>query len=291
MAISFDAAMTVREHAVVMNTAPAARAADEPPELLLGPIHPPHVPRRVDRGPVWKTMGYTLDISSRFLAGSLLGKGTVALADELIDSYWRRILHAGNVSLRATGRHHFVRGQPYVVMSNHGSLLDIPSLMGAVPGSLRMVMKEELTKVPVWGQALVASGFVPIDRKNREKAIAQLGKAKEMLGKGVSIWISPEGTRARDGMLAPFKKGGFHLAMDLGVPIIPAWIDGAQDIIPPDQFICRYDGVVTVRFGAPIATVGHSKDNMGALMAQVRAAILELSGRAQEVDATRSRAA
>lgn len=269
--------MTLGEHARHMNDS----------ELLLGPIRPPRIPRQIDRGPVWKTMGYTLDISSRFLAQSIVGKGSVAAADTLIDGYWRRIFQSGNVSLRASGRHHFVRGQPYVVMSNHGSLLDIPSMMGAVPGSLRMVTKEELTKVPVWGQALIASGFVPVDRKNRDKAIAQLEKAKEMLSKGVNIWISPEGTRARDGMLAPFKKGGFHVAMGLNVPIIPAWIDGAQDVIPPDQFVCRYDGTVTVRFGAPVATMGHSKDNMEALMAQVRSAILELSGRGDQVDATR----
>lgn len=257
-------------------------------ETLLEPVRPPRVPRQVDRMPVWKTMGYTLDISSRFLASALVGKGSVARADELLDSYWRRILSSGNVTLRATGRHHFVHGQPYVVMSNHGSLLDIPAMMGAVPGSVRMVTKEELTKVPVWGQALIASGFVAIDRKNRDKAIHQLEKAKVMLNKGVNIWISPEGTRARDGMLKEFKKGGFHVAMDIGVPIIPAWIEGAQDIIPPDQFVCRYDGTVTVHFGAPVATVGAQRD---AVMAQVRASILALSGRPHEVDATRKQQA
>jgi 1-acyl-sn-glycerol-3-phosphate acyltransferase len=167
-------------------------------------------------------------------------------------------------------------------MSNHGSLIDIPALMGTVPGSLRMVMKEELTKVPVWGQALVASGFVPVDRKNRDKAIAQLEKAKQMLSKGVSVWVSPEGTRSRDGKLAPFKKGGFHVAKDLGVPIIPAWIEGASDVLPPDSFVVRYDGTCTVSFGAPIATVGKTVDS---LMTDVRAQILALSGKADEVDA------
>ena len=253
-------------------------------ELIHGPVRPPTVPPRQDRLPIYKIMGYTLDISSRFLVKCAVGKGTVAAADELIDGYWRRILSSGNASLRASGRHHFVRGQPTVVMSNHQSLLDIPAMMGAVPGSVRMVTKEELTKVPVWGQALIASGFPPIDRKNREKAIKQLDRAKEMLSKGVNIWISPEGTRARDGKLGAFKKGGFHVAKDLGVPIIPAWIEGAADVIPPDQFVVRYDGNVLVKFGAPIATVG--KD-IGELMEETRAAILELSGRPAEVDGER----
>lgn len=256
-------------------------------EVILPATRPPSVPRRTDRLPVWKTMLYTLDISARFLGRALVGTDSVEAGDRLLDGYWRRIFQSGNTSLRVSGRHHFQPGKAYVVMSNHGSLLDIPCMMGAVPGSLRMVMKQELTKVPVWGQALVASGFVPIDRKNREKAIGQLEKAKEMLAKGVSIWISPEGTRARDGLLAPFKKGGFHVALDLGVPIIPAWIDGAQDVIPPDQFVVRHDGVCTVRFGAPIATHGRTKEDLESLMDEVRSAILGLSGKAEEVDAVK----
>ena len=239
---------------------------------------------QTSRSPVWKTMLYTLDISARFLAASLWGRGSDVLADRLIDGYWRRIFRSGNARLTATGREHFVPGQAYVVMSNHASILDIPALMGAIPGSMRMVMKEELKRVPLWGQALVASGFIPVDRKNRAKAIAQLDKAKQNLKKGVSVWVSPEGTRARDGKLAPFKKGGFHVALGLGVPIIPAWIEGTQDIVPPDQFGVRLGGDAQVRFGAPIATEGLGRDDIDGLIARVRAEILALSGRAAEVD-------
>ena len=91
--------------------------------------------------------------------------------------------------------------------------------------------------------------------------------------------------RARDGKLAPFKKGGFHVALDLGVPIIPAWIDGADRVLPPDQFRVVYDGTTTVTFGPPIATVGKDVDT---LMTEVRAAILALSGRADDVDGERA---
>lgn len=260
-------------------------------EVILERERPPSVPRRADRMPVWKTMQYTLDISSRFLLRLLVGKGTVAAADRLIDGYWRRIFRSGNATLQVAGRGHFLPGQAYVIMTNHSSLLDIPALMGAVPGSMRMVMKEELSRVPIWGQALVASGFVAIDRKNRDKAIGQLEKAKRMLAKGVSIWISPEGTRSRTGLLAPFKKGGFHVATQLGIPIIPAWIEGAREMIAPDQFRVIYDGTCTVRFGAPIATEGVAPEQLPQLMAEVRRAILGLSGRADEVDAEAPRRA
>lgn len=164
------------------STENAPVAADR--ELLLPRARPRGAPFWT-RMPVFKTVFYTLDISTRFLLNLVVGKGTVACADRLIDGYWRRILQSGNADLWVEGRSFFVPGQPFIVMSNHGSLLDIPALMGAVPTSLRMVLKQELTWLPVWGQALVASGFIPINRKNRAQAIAQLQKAKVIDRKSV----------------------------------------------------------------------------------------------------------
>lgn len=253
-------------------------------EVLLAHVRPVGA-RTESRMPVYRGVGYTLDISARFLALCAVGKGTIAAADRLIDGYWRRILTSANTRLTASGRGNFEHGKPYVFMSNHGSLADIPALMGAVPGSMRMVTKEELTKLPIWGPALVASGFIAIDRKNRKKAIAQLDKAKRIIEQGVCVWVSPEGSRSRDGLLHPFKKGGFHIAIDMGVPIIPTWIEGAADILPADRFVVRYGGDVQVRFGAPMQTKGISKDGLEELMATVRQQILALSGRASEVDA------
>src|SRR5262249_53769020 len=120
--------------------------------------------------------------------------------------------------------------------------------------------------------------FVPVQRGAKEKAIEQLSKAEGLLSKGVHIWISPEGTRSRDGGLQPFKKGGFHLARSFGSPIVPAWIEGAATIVPPDKLTAAYDGTVTVRFGKSIETTGADID---ALAIEVRQAMLALAGRGQ----------
>ena len=260
-------------------------------EILFAPEQPSH--HAPSRAPVWKTMGYTLKISAQFLLSAFAGKGSVQRADDLIAWYWKRIFISGNATLIAEGRDQIPRGQTYVYMSNHSSLLDIPILFGAVPGSLRMVSKQELTRIPVWGQAIIASGFIPVDRKNLKKAIEQLETAKVQLAKGVNVWLSPEGTRTRTGRLAPFKKGGFHTALSLAVPIVPVWIEGAQTVLAPDQFLVNYDKTITVRFGKPIPTAGLTKDDLPKLMAQVRTSMVELSGRPddQAVPETRARAA
>ena len=248
-------------------------------ELLLDHHRPVRAHPPVNQLPVWRTIGYTLDISARFLASAAVGNGTVARADELIDGYWRRIMMSGNARLLAEGREHF-DGRPMVVMSNHTSLLDIPALMGAIPGSMRMVVKQELTKLPIWGPALIGSGFVAVERGSKEKAIQQLDAAKTTFDKGVHIWIAPEGTRTRDGSLGPFKKGGFHLAKKLGAPIVPAWIEGAAQIVPPDRFDVVYDGTVKVKFGPPVEA--RADEDVDALSARVRAAMLQLGGRREE---------
>jgi 1-acyl-sn-glycerol-3-phosphate acyltransferase len=257
--------------------------------LLLDHAHPPEH-RRADRRPALQAVLSTLDISVRFLAAAAVGRGTIATAEKLIAGYWPRVLGAGNARLSVQGREHFPPGQACVVMSNHASLLDIPALMGAVPGPVRMVTKQELTRVPIWGQALVASGFIALDRRDRARAIAQLEKAKAVLRQGVHVWIAPEGTRTRTGVLGAFKKGGFHVALDLGVPIIPTWIEGTRDIIAPDSFVVRYDGDVEVRFGPPIPTAGLTKDDLEGLMEQVRLAMVALSSSTTATDAATSAA-
>lgn len=234
---------------------------------------PPRSPSVV---PIWLTAAYTLKISVHFLSLGLLGKDSVELGDELLRWWGRKILAAGNVGLEVRGQEHIAPGTPYVVMSNHRSLLDIPALYMAVPSSLRMVLKEELTRIPIWGRALVASGFVPVDRGNITKARAQLDEAKKSLQRGTCIWIAPEGTRSRDGELGPFKKGGFHLARQLGIPIVPTWITGSEEIVPVDSFAVRYNKNMSIRFGAPIPTEGCEKENVQGLVERVREAMLAL---------------
>ena len=251
-------------------------------ELVFGRVRPTVPGVHVSSKPVWLTVGYTLSISSRFLLKHALGNGTIAAADALIDWYWRKIIASGNAELWAEGRKH-IPSTAVVVMTNHASLLDIPALMGTFPHSLRMVSKEEITNLPIWGQALKASGFVPVNRKNRTQAIAQLEVAKAQLRRGVSVWISPEGTRSRSAKLMPFKKGGFHIAVALGVPVVPGFIEGSETVLPPDTFKVRQDGRMTVRYGAPIPTAHVVKngevdaDGFAQLMVDVRTAVLALS--------------
>lgn len=111
---------------------------------------------------------------------------------------------------------------------------------------------------------------MPVDRKNLERAKQQLEEAKSRLKEGLSFWIFPEGTRSRTLELLPFKKGGFHVAMALGVPIVPVWIEGAGKVLLSDTLKVTPNLNIRVHFGHPIETSGK---NLTDLMTEVRQAI------------------
>jgi 1-acyl-sn-glycerol-3-phosphate acyltransferase len=146
---------------------------------------------------------------------------------------------------------------PYVFMSNHQSLFDVLAVVAALPEfQLRWVAKKELTRVPVFGWALRHSDHIIIDRSNHVQAMMSLRAAVEKMRRGLSVIIFPEGTRGPgDGTLLPFKKGGFVLAQEAGIPIVPIVVRGSADVLAR----CGWEihgGDIDVLVGEPIAVAG-----------------------------------
>lgn len=198
---------------------------------------------------------------------------TRSMSDKHIRLFAERLLHASHTRLEIFGTENINPNQSYVYMSNHESVMDIPVMLWAVPQSLRMVAKQVLFKVPFFGSAMARAGFIPIDRKNLAVAKTQLKQAKSRLEEGVSVWLAPEGTRSLSETLLPFKKGGFHVAVGLGVPIVPVRIKGAGNVMPPDSVRVNPNQIVRVFFGKPIETKQLQIGDLTFLMQNVREAI------------------
>ncbi len=214
-----------------------------------------------------------IGVSSRYLVEALKDNADIKTTDKYIDIFWRMHFSTTSTKLYATGLS-YLNDETCIFMSNHESWMDIPAIFGAVPHSLRMVSKAGIMKIPVFGHAMVKAGFIAIDRKNREKAIKQLDGAKDHLADGISIWIAPEGTRSRDGSIAPFKKGGFHIAKDLKKPIVPVFIEGAAKVMPPDSIWIRPNQSITVHFLKPLSSELVESLSIAQLVDQVRQAIV-----------------
>ncbi|MEM9492294.1 MAG: lysophospholipid acyltransferase family protein [Myxococcota bacterium] len=185
------------------------------------------------------------------------------VADRRLAEFARRVVRNARIDIQVEGRERVPGDHSFVYMSNHQSHMDIPVLYSVVPArSLRMVGKKELFRVPLWGRAMRVAGFVEIDRQNRSKAIASLDQAVGQVRDGTSIWIAPEGSRSRTGQLGRLKKGGFHLARDAGVPIVPVALSGTLAILPPGTTSTKSGCAVKVVFGDPIPVEGRTVDDL-----------------------------
>jgi 1-acyl-sn-glycerol-3-phosphate acyltransferase len=164
-------------------------------------------------------------------------------------------------------------GQPHVFMNNHQSVVDIGALVTTIPVDFGFIAKKELGWIPFFGWALALSVGIMIDRGNNERAVASLVKAAEKVRAGTNVIIFPEGTRSPTGELRAFKSGGFHLAIQAQVPVLPITISGSQHITPKGSLRVER-GTVKIVYGKPISTTGMAAEDRLALKEQVRQAIL-----------------
>jgi 1-acyl-sn-glycerol-3-phosphate acyltransferase len=171
-------------------------------------------------------------------------------------------------------------GTPTILMCNHSSAYDIPLAFKAFPQhSIRMLAKKELSRIPLMGKAMAAAEFPFVDRKNRYQAIKDLAYARELMENGIVIWVAPEGTRSKDGKLAPFKKGSFITAIQAKATIIPIGIRGAETILPARTFSVNMKQKAEVHIGKPIDASQFTLENRQELINQTYEAIKELVGR------------
>ncbi|NLJ43606.1 MAG: 1-acyl-sn-glycerol-3-phosphate acyltransferase [Bacteroidales bacterium] len=130
-----------------------------------------------------------------------------------------------------TGREKAQKGQTYVIISNHQSILDI-LLINCLRYNYKWISKIENTKVPVLGWYLRMAGYITVDRGNKESKEKMLEKSSDCLKKNISVMIFPEGTRSPDREIGFFKRGAFQLAISENIPILPVVLDGSGGVLP-----------------------------------------------------------
>jgi len=191
---------------------------------------------------------------------------------DLARGWSRWVTSFAGVKIVVENRANLAPEQPYVFMANHASSLDIWAVFVAIPRRIRLIAKKQLARIPLFGWAMWAGRFIFIDRQNGVAARRSIEVAGQRIHDGVSVLIFPEGTRTRDGTLGPFKKGGFHLAIKAGVPIVPVALRGTRELMPAGSLLLR-SGTMTVIIGEPIATQGLSDDERVTLSDRVRSAV------------------
>jgi 1-acyl-sn-glycerol-3-phosphate acyltransferase len=200
--------------------------------------------------------------------------------DKAIGIWNKKMLHIVGAKYKVFNHYgfEFAHNRPYIIMSNHLSLYDIPLIFASFPGaSVRMIAKKELFRIPVFGWGLKAGECVSIDRTNHRQALKDLVMAKQKILSGIRIWIAPEGGRSRTGKMGEFKRGGFKLAIDTGAVIIPVAIIGSNKILPPDTFDFSINENIEMHICKPIDTLNYSLKELPKLIDDVAIEIKKIS--------------
>lgn len=211
----------------------------------------------------------TLVFAIAIIIIGILRPGT-PIHDRILDVWSGLFLRIPPVRVEVSGAEKVDRHQRYVVASNHLSMFDVPLLMHELPLRGRYLAKKEVFKIPLVARAMRTVGIIEINRQrggsSRQAIIEGVRIAAE---RGYSLLVYPEGTRSTEGVLLPFHKGAFRIAIDTGLPLLPVVIEGTERVSRPGSKFF-YPGHASMRILDPIETTGMTnKDNLKALTSRV----------------------
>jgi 1-acyl-sn-glycerol-3-phosphate acyltransferase len=184
--------------------------------------------------------------------------------------------------VRAEGRENLTRHSPCIYIANHQSIFDVVVLGEFYRVGTVVIGKKELRRIPFFGWLYAVTGNVFIDRSDNPSAVGRLVEAERAIAeRGVSVWIFPEGTRGKQpGILLPFKKGAFYMAVATGVPLVPVVAGPVRPLFDPRRLRAS-PGTIPVRILDPIPTTGLTEGDVPALIRtahdRMQAALTELN--------------
>jgi 1-acyl-sn-glycerol-3-phosphate acyltransferase len=214
--------------------------------------------------------------------------GTLSLVSVLVDHQghlahrcaraWAwLILKTTRVTVAISGLDDLPRDRPYLFLSNHQSIYDIPVLFWHLPYQVRILAKASLGAFPFLGWHLRRSGHVLVDRSN--PGTSTMLQIKELMRQKVSLLVFPEGTRSADGRVARFRGGIVMLAIEAGLPIVPVAVEGTRHVMHKGR-LTTCPGHVRVRVLPPVSTAdyqtGQARELAKVIEVRVRAAVEHL---------------
>ena len=159
----------------------------------------------------------------------------------------------------------------YIIMMNHSSFADVFFSVQSLRGKYTAILASFNFKIPIWSTMLRSFNAIPVYRKNKTKAIEAIKHAEYIIKNlGYHIVIFPEGTRTINGKLQPFKKGGFHMAINTKTPIIPVFVKGGFKFKPKNRWYIK-PSIIDIEVGEPIAVKDYSISDVDLLLNKTHA--------------------
>jgi 1-acyl-sn-glycerol-3-phosphate acyltransferase len=182
----------------------------------------------------------------------------------------RRIAFFSGAKVLAKKSPGFDEKRTSIFMVNHVNLLDPFILYCAIPQHVRGWELESHFRIPIYGWLMKRFGNVPVADVRGPKELKRLWRlTQEAINNGVSLIIFPEAKRTRNGHVNEFEEGGFRLAQQLGVPLVPVSLVGSFQHLRTENWILR-PTTITVHLHDTIETKGMRKEEVPALKERVK---------------------
>lgn len=201
---------------------------------------------------------------------------TGSVFEKTVKMVCRMVVFSLGIRIKVTGLENVDPKKQYVIMMNHVNMVDPFMFYTRYPGKARGVEEESHFSWPVYGWVIRRIGQFPINRKSGRKALETLKKAGELIRnrKEFSVVILPEGTRTLTGKLGNFKKGGFLVAQEAGLEILPIIQIGSYRFKRKGSWLMR-PGKVELVYEKPIPTSEYTRENIAVLMQRTREVFLK----------------
>lgn len=223
---------------------------------------------------------WTIGLVNLFLWGSTLLFVSIfhrgLFFEYLLKLTCKAILVSCGIKMEIKGRENYDEKKQYVLMMNHVNMFDPFIFCSGFPGKARGLEEESHFKWPIYGWILKRIGNIPISRKSGHRAIKSLEKAAKLIQRktDLSVIVLPEGTRTLNGRLSDFKKGGFLLAIESGLEILPLIQMGGFSIKRKGNWLVR-PGTIKLIMEKSISTKKYSRENIKELIQMVRKVFLK----------------
>jgi 1-acyl-sn-glycerol-3-phosphate acyltransferase len=185
----------------------------------------------------------------------------------------KRIVFFSGARLKVERSPGFDLARTCFFMVNHVNVFDPFFLYAAIPQFVRGWELESHFKIPAYGWLMKRFGNVPVPDVRRPSDLKRMWRlTQDAIDGGTSLIIFPEGKRTRDGHVDEFQEGGFRVAQQLGIPIVPVSLVGSHQHHRTGHWML-WPETVTVIFHDTIDTTEMKKTEVTQLRDLVRSVV------------------
>ncbi|MDA8562113.1 AMP-binding protein, partial [Gammaproteobacteria bacterium] len=189
--------------------------------------------------------------------------------------YWFKFLiKVSLIPIEIKNKNYLKKNTQYIYVANHCSYLDSILLMMVLPENTCYVVKKSLFKIPFVKTIFKKIGCMPVNKYNSSEVLNDFKKIEEKVSAGVSVLIFPEGSFAYSPGLRPFKTGGFKLAVNNDIPVIPIAINGTRQALRGNGYLFSWNPLKVI-IGKSLKVVSPEWESIVTLKKQAFSFILE----------------